>query len=247
MRCKAVVVLISFLALVSACTPNNVQNDPTIGKILDSAGMYGSFALLDNGTEQFIIHNLSAYKDSAVAPLNTFYLVPALLAVERGMIAQDSNTWPSFDATAAFQQLIVQIGRPLMLKSIDSLHYGKGIVSADMNQFWSDNSLKITPDEQLGFIKKLYFNQLYFQKRSQELVKKMILKEDNASYQLSYIVSSSTPLNNQSWVLGFIEENKHVYFFVLSTKSLKSEDLSNKNVQVLKQILLAQGFFKGRR
>jgi len=247
MRFKAVVVLISFLALVSACTPNNVQNDPSIGKILDSAGMYGSFALLDNGTEQFTIHNLSGYKDSAVAPLNTFYLVPALLAVERGFIHQDSLSWINFDSTVAYQNMIQQIGRPTILKVIDSLHYGKGIVSADMAKFWSDNSLKITPDEQLGLIKKLYFDQLYFQKRSQDLVKKMILKEDNASYKLSYIAGSSLDSNNQSWVLGYVEENKHVYFFVLSTKSLKADDLSNKNIAVLKQILLQQGFLKGRR
>jgi hypothetical protein len=58
MRLKAVV-FISLFALVLACTPNNVQTDATIGKILDSAGMYGSFALLDNGTEQFLIHNFS--------------------------------------------------------------------------------------------------------------------------------------------------------------------------------------------
>ena len=76
MRC-ATVVLIGLFAFISACTPNNVQNDASIGKILDSAGMYGSFALLDNGTEQFVIHNLAAYKDSAVAPLNTFFLIDA--------------------------------------------------------------------------------------------------------------------------------------------------------------------------
>lgn len=246
MRC-ATVVLIGLFAFISACTPNNVQNDPTIGKILDSAGLYGSFALLDNGTEQFTIHNLAAYKDSAVAPLNTFFLIPTLLGVERGMISQDTQTWKNLDSTVVYQQLIQEIGRTAILKVIDSLRYGKGIVSADMTQFWSDNSLKITPDEQLGLIKRLYFNQLYFQKRSQDIVKKMILKEDNASYKLSYISTTSSNANRQSWVLGYIEENKHVYFFVLSTKSLKSEDLPHKNIEVLKQILLQQGFLKGRR
>lgn len=246
MRFKAVI-CIGFFAFVVGCTPNNVQNDPTIGKILDSAGLYGSFALLDNGTEQFTIHNLAAYKDSAVAPFNTFFLIPTLLGVERGMMNQDTQTWKNLDSTVVYQQLIQEIGRTAILKVIDSLRYGKGIVSADMTQFWSDNSLKITPDEQLGLIKRLYFNQLYFQKRSQDIVKKMILKEDNASYKLSYISTTSSNANRQSWVLGYIEENKHVYFFVLSTKSLKSEDLPHKNIEVLKQILLQQGFLKGRR
>lgn len=243
MNLKAVV-FIGFIAFVSACTPNNVQTDAAIGKFLDSAGMYGSFALMDNGTEQFTIHNLAAYKDSAVAPLNSFFLVPALIAVEKGMITNNTSTWLNFDSTAAYQNLVAQLGRPTLLKAIDSLHYGKGIVSADMSQFWSDNSLKITPDEQLGLIKKLYFNQLYFQKRSQEIVRKMLLKEDNASYKLSYIASSS---NNQHWMIGYVEENKHVYFFVLSTKSIATESTMNKNIELLKSILLQQGFLKGKR
>jgi hypothetical protein len=100
---------------------------------------------------------------------------------------------------------------------------------------------------ELGLIKRLYFNQLYFQKRSQDIVKKMILKEDNASYKLSYISTTSSNADHQSWVLGYIEENKHVYFFVLSTKSINAEDFPNKNIEVLKQILLQQGFLKGRR
>ena len=246
MRLKAVV-FISLFAFVSACTPNNVQTDATIGKILDSAGMYGSFALLDNGTEQFMIHNLAAYKDSAISPLNSFFLVPALMASEKGIFNQNKSTLINFDSTSGYQNLIQQLGRPAILKAIDSLHYGKGVVSADMTKFWSDNSLRITPDEQLGLIKRLYFNQLYFQKRAQEIVKTMILKEDNASYKLSYVASSETNASNQSWVLGYIEENKHIYFFVLSTKSLKADDLTNKNIEVLKKILLEQGFLKGKR
>jgi beta-lactamase class D len=72
----------------------------------------------------------------------------------------------------------------------------------------------------------------------------MLIKEDNASYKLSYIAST---VNKQSWILGYIEENKHVYFFVLSTESLASDNIANKNANVLKAILLQQGFLKGRR
>jgi beta-lactamase class D len=169
------------------------------------------------------------------------------MASEKGIFNQNKSTLINLDSSSGYQNLIQQLGRPAILKAIDSLHYGKGVVSADMNKFWSDNSLRITPDEQLGFIKKLYFNQLYFQKRAQEIVKTMILKEDNASYKLSYIASSDTNVSNQSWVLGYIEENKHVYFFVLSTKSLKPDNLSNKNIDILKKILLEQGFLKGKR
>jgi beta-lactamase class D len=146
-----------------------------------------------------------------------------------------------------YQQLIQQIGRTNILQEIDSIHYGKGIVSANMDGFWKDESLLITADEQLGFIKRLYFKGLPFQKRSQELFKKMILKEQNSNYQLSYLVATDTALGNQAWVLGYIEENLHPYFFVLHTSAADGKDLKNRNVNLLKSILVKEGFFKGVR
>ena len=75
-----------FIFLVYACNPNNVKNDTAIAQLMDSAGMQGSFALLENGTEQFTIHNLSKYKDSAAAPLNTFFIIPALIGLDKGIV-----------------------------------------------------------------------------------------------------------------------------------------------------------------
>ena len=230
-----------------ACTPNNVIIDSNIVKMMDSAGMQGTFALMENGTEQFTIANLSRYKDSAYAPLNTFFIVPTLIALDKGYINHKVDKWISADSSNYYKDLIAKIGRTDLLKTIDSIHYGSGIVSANLDRFWADNSLLITPDEQLGLIKKLYFSELAFQKHSQEFYRKMIIKEDNANYKLSYILSSDTSANNAAWVVGYVEENKHPYFFVLNTNALKSDSLDQKNVQLLKQILLQQGFLKGLR
>jgi beta-lactamase class D len=151
------------------------------------------------------------------------------------------------DSSVYYQQLIQQIGRTTLLQQIDSIHYGQGIVSANMETFWKDASLVITADEQLGFIKQLYFKKLPFQKRSQELLSQMILKEENANYKLSYLASADTAQGNQAWVVGYIEENMHPYFFVLHTFATESNDLQNRNINLLKSILQKEGFFKGVR
>lgn len=239
-------VIISCLGFF-ACTPNNVIIDSNIVKMMDSAGMQGTFALMENGTEQFTIANLSRYKDSAYAPLNTFFIVPTLIGLDKGYINHKEDKWVSQDSSNYYKDLVAKIGRTDLLKTIDSIHYGRGIVSANLDKFWMDNSLIITPDEQLGLIKKLYFSELSFQKHAQEFYRKMIVKEDNANYKLSYIVSSDSTANNAAWVVGYVEENKHPYFFVLNTNALKSDSLVQKNVQLLKQILLQQGFLKGLR
>jgi beta-lactamase class D len=236
-------------ALVSAyffaCAPNNVTIDSSIVKMMDSAGVVGSFALLENGSGKFTIANLSHYKDSASSPLNSFFILPSLIALDKGIINHNQASWVSMDSTAFYQNIINQIGRQSIIKTIDSIHYGKGVVSAQLDQFWKDGSLKITADEQLGLIKRSFFKELPFQKRSQEIFKKMILKEDNSNYKLSYLTSTDSVTNN-AWVLGYEEENTHIYFFVLHTTS-KTAVASNNSVVLLKKILLQQGFLQGLR
>ena len=237
-----------FIVLVYACNPNNVKNDSAIAQLMDSAGMQGSFALLENGTEQFTIHNLSKYKDSAAAPLNTFFIIPALIGLDKGIVSHHDTLLNLNDSAELYKAVIAKIGRQQILKVLDSLHYGKGIASADSTHFWEDGSLVITPDEQLGLIKRIYFKELFFQKKSQEQLKKMILMEDNSNYRLSYITGvDTTAAKNTAWVLGYVEENQHPYFFVLNTKANTSTNLTNNNINLLKKILLQQGFLKGTR
>ena len=237
-----------FIILLYACSPNNVKNDTAIVQLMDSAGMHGSFALLENGTEQFTIHNLSKYKDSAAAPLNIFFIIPALIGLDQGIINHHDTTLNLNDSAQLYKNIIAKIGRQQILKVLDTLHYGKGIASADSTHFWEDGSLVITPDEQLGLIKRIYFKELFFQKKSQEQLKKMILMEDNSNYRLSYITGVDTTANkNEAWVLGYVEENQHPYFFVLNTNANSSVNLTDNNINLLKKILLQQGFLKGTR
>ena len=154
-----------FIVLVYACNPNNVKNDTAIAQLMDSAGMQGNFALLENGTEQFTIHNLSNYKDSAAAPLNTFFIIPVLIGLDKGIVNHHDTLLNLNDSAQLYKAIIAKIGRQQILKVLDSLHYGKGIASADSTHFWEDGSLVITPDEQLGLIKRIYFKELFFQKK----------------------------------------------------------------------------------
>ena len=234
-----------FSVVFFACAPNNVTIDSSVVKMMDSAGVVGSFALLENGTGKFTIANLSHYKDSASSPLSSFFILPTLIALDKGIINQNQASWVSMDSTPYYQNIITQLGRQEILKTIDSIKYGKGVVSANMNEFWKDGSLKITADEQLGLIKRAFFKELPFQKRSQEIFKKMILKEENSNYRLSYLHATDT-LTNNSWVMGYEEENTHIYFFILHTTS-KTAAASNNSVALLKKILLEQGFLQGLR
>jgi len=110
--------------------------------------------------------------------------------------------------------------------------------------------LKISPDEQLGFLSKLFFEQLPFQKYAQQTVANLMKKEDTSLYSLSYATGVGIDEKNNSfaWNLGWIEENRHIYFFVTFIRTPdKAANTENAVIQISKSCLRELGFFKGQK
>ena len=220
-----------------ACSTNNVTVDNSLQKYFDSAGVKGSFGFFDNGQGHFTIYNLSRYRDSAYQPAGTFDIVQALIALQTGALADTSSRIPA-------------LGKDTLRKWIDSLHYGNRDMSGPLDSFWLNNHLKITSDEQLGLIKKLYFDQLPFFNRPQKLVRAMMPVESNSNYRLVYKTGQGIKEDGQTigWVLGWVEENKHPYFFVVNLETGDTtKDLSATGLHIVKSILKSMGFFEGKK
>jgi len=116
-----------------------------------------------------------------------------------------------------------------------------------VDSFWLNNTLKVSADEQLGLMKRLYFDQLPFQKRTQQIVRDVMVQEDNTLYSLSYKTGwgFDEKGENIGWMVGWIEENKHPYFFVTLVKSPdKNIDMKTVRLNITKGILQQLGFFK---
>ncbi len=230
--------------------------------------------MFDNGQGAFKIYNLRRFTDSAYLPASTFKIVNSLIGLQTGVISnermvikwdgikrwnpdwnKDLTMEEAFQVSAVpyYQEVARRIGKDTMQFWLDSLgyaaKYGRAIIRNNIDTFWLDNSIKITADEQLGLVKRLYFDQLPFQKRVQEVVKKVMLHEDNANYKLSYKTGLAYRENGNAigWVVGWIEENKHPYPFVLQIEGAHDMDIKNIRINILKNILSQYGFFKGRK
>jgi beta-lactamase class D len=260
-----------FLLVWAGCSPNNVHVDDSLGKFFRQYQADGCFALLNNSTGNFTIYNLNRYKDSAFLPASTFKIVNALVGLQTGRITnenmvikwdsvrrpvaewnRDLNMYEAFRVSAVpyFQEVARRIGKDTMQFWLDTLAYGSKKITTKIDTFWLDNSLKITPDEQLGLVKRLYFNQLPFFRIHQETVKKAMLFENKPEYQLSYKTGwgKKENGNNLGWVVGYIEENRHPYFFVLNLESPdKNFDMAATRMKLLKDILGNLGFLQGKK
>ena len=260
------------VAVFISCSPNNVKVDNSLKKYFDENKVNGCFALMDNGTGKFTIYNLARYRDSSYLPAGTFDIVNSLIGLQTGKIINDSMIikWDSVkrsfedwnkdltmyeafrvSSVPYYQEVARRLGKDTMQRRLDTLSYGSKKITSSIDTFWLDNSLKITPDEQLGIVKMLYFDQLPFFKTYQETVKRAMLFENNANYRLGYKTGwgqwNEKTGKHVGWVLGWIEENRHPYFFVLNIESPDPAfDMPATRMKMLKDILKDQGFFESR-
>ncbi len=247
-----------------------MKQDKNLKKYFDENKVEGCFALMDNGTGKFTVHNLGRYRDSSYLPASTFKIVNSLIGLQTGKISgdsmiikwdgvkrwveewnQDLNMFDAFRASSVYyyQEVARRIGRDTMQFWLDSLKYGTKKIIGPVDSFWLNNSLKVSPDEELGLVKKLYFNQLPFFKTYQESVKRAMLLENNTNYRLGYKTGWGFRENGNAlgWVVGWIEENNHPYFFVLNIESPdKDFDMWKVRMKMLKDMLKYLGFFDGK-
>src|ERR1017187_2510178 len=193
---------LGFTIIFASCTVNNARVDNNLKKYFDSAHVDGCFSLLDNATGKITVYNMTL-DTQRILPASTFKIVNSLIGLETGKITDEkmvikwdgvkrwNEDWnkdltmeEAFKVSAVpyYQEVARRIGKDMMKKWIDSIGYGNKNISGPVDSFWLNNHLKITPDEEMGLVKKLYFGQLPFFERTQSIVRKVMLHEDNANY-----------------------------------------------------------------
>jgi beta-lactamase class D len=277
MRFLAFASLLSGLVFSSCTVNNNVKEDKSLARFFEENKVSGCFAIMNNATGQFTTYNLNRYRDSSYLPASTFKIINSLIGLQTGVISGDSmiikwdgvtreisdwnkdlSMYEAFRVSALpyYQEVARRIGKDTMSLWLDRLKYVMRSVNdtfrlrSAVDSFWIDNSVKITPDEQLGIVKRLYFNQLPFYKSYQETVKRAMLRESNTKYRMGYKTGMGYTEAGHllGWVVGWIEENNHPYFFVLNLETAdRNVEMSTFRMKILTDILDQLGFRKGEK
>jgi beta-lactamase class D len=255
--------------LINSCSVNKAKIDNNLKKYFDAKKVEGCFTMLNNIDGKVTVYNMGL-DTLRMTPASTFKIANALIGLQTGAITNENmlikwdgisrsnKDWnrnltlkEAFKVSSVpyFQEVARRIGKDTMQHWIDTLSYGNQNIQGPVDSFWLNNRLKISPDEQLGFLKKLYFDQLPFRKTVQQAVRDMMLQEDNTLYKLSYKTGWGVDEKQQNigWVAGWIEENRHVYFFVTLVKSPDPEiDMKAVRMNITKDILKELGFLQGK-
>ena len=273
--------LAALILLLPSCTQTRVKEHQEWG---DYFGRYGikdaCFIMRDNNHESIQYYNKQR-STMRFLPASTFKIFNSLVALETAIAPDDQLVikWDSIhrkpewdkdmDMREAFkvscvpyyQEIARRIGPGRMQHYLDTVKYGNMTMSGRIDTFWLNNSLQISADEQAGFLKKMYFNELPFSERSQRIVKTLMLREQTANYNLYYKTGTGEAGDKYVyWVVGFAERIQHVtedkdamnksnvrnypYFFAMNFDvpvTDASKDWTLVRVDILKQILKDYG------
>lgn len=257
---KSYLILLS-VVLCYSCTPNVAKIDNSLKQYFDDEGVAGTFAIFNNQRGVVTVYNMKM-DTLRMSPGSIFKMAETLIGVESSRLTNERSKIVSSDSslasvtlktafdednTAYFEALAKNIGLDTMRFWIDSLRYGNMEVP-QIESFWQNGELRISSDEQLGLVTRLYFDKLPFQKYAQQVLRDLMLKEDNTLYKFSYTTGSSVRDNQPvGWATGWIEENRHVYLFSCAILAKKEDSDPGKTAfDITKKILTARGFFQGK-
>jgi beta-lactamase class D len=177
---------------------------------------------------------------TAFLPASTFKILNSLISLETGVIAdeiailtwdgisrqipewnQDLNMREAFKRSAVwfYQVLARRVAYDRMQKLITQSGYGNKNIGSpnDIDRFWLEGELRITPQEQVQFLRRLYKNDLPFSKRSIAIVKDIMILEKTPEYTIRGKTGWVGLDNNQTpqigWYVGYVEKGAEVYFF----------------------------------
>jgi len=259
-----------FSLFIGSCTLNKAKINNDLKKYFDAANVEGTFTILNNQSGDITVYNMEM-DTQRFSPASTFKIVNTLIGLETGRITGENMLikWDGVERPVAdwnkdltmkeafkvssvpyYQEIARRIGKDTMQSWIDTLQYGNKNLSGPIDSFWLNSQLKISPDEQLGLMFQLYFDKLPFSNYAQQIVRDAMLQEDNTLYKLSYKTGWGTDENNKpiGWVTGWVEENRHVYFFVTFVRAEDGEiDMPKVRMDITKGILTEMGFFKGEK
>lgn len=208
-------------------------------------GFNGTFVMYDTKQNKYSIYNKEK-SIKRVSPNSTFKVPHSLIGLETGIL-KDQNTTFRWDGTVYpfeswnqdqtmtmavqnstiwyFQQLAEKIGNKREQAYLNAITYGNRNISGGLTNFWLQSSLKISPLEQVEFLKRFYNYQLPSSKHNIDIVKQILIMEQKNGATLSgktgtgweNAVINGIPING--WFIGYVEKDGNTYIFATNIEA----------------------------
>lgn len=248
---------LSCLTLTLWQQPMQASNPPKIAQQIDFSRHFkeldveGSILIYDLKSDRTYQYN-EQRNTTPFLPLSTFKILNSLISLETGVIPDEIAvlTWDGIEREFPqwnrdlnmreaikvsgiwfYQVLARKVGHERMQKWVAQAGYGNKNIGPeeDIDKFWLEGELRITPQEQIAFLRRFYHNELPFSQRSLSLVKDILVVEKTPEYTIrgkTGWMPGTTP--EIGWYVGYLERDENVYFFAVNIEIRKEGDTANR-------------------
>jgi beta-lactamase class D len=234
-------------------------------KYFKDYNVLGSIAIYDNAHKKWIFSDSAdVYKEAL--PASSFKIINFLIALETGVVKdenevikwngqmdtarygyrpeiyRDMTVQEAFSESAVwvFLDLAKKIGRTNYQYYLKICKYGNQNLSEPGDDFWNFGYLGISPVNQVDFLKNLYFGKLPFSKRNIDIVKRVMITEQNADYTIRAKTGWTREGGiNTGWWVGDVENKQGVFFFatrIFQDRKFNSPDFGPCRKEITKSI-----------
>ncbi len=186
----------SFALLLALAVPA-AGKDSTRDLSAHFPGFRATLVVRDVAAGETLRHD-PARAAARTAPCSTFKIPNSVIGLETGVLAdastafrwdgqkRDIEAWNrDHDLRSAiresvvwyYQELARRVGSDRMGQWLATLRYGNEDMSGGLDRFWLGSSLRISPDEQVDFLERLFTGRLPVSPRTLSIVKEILVRE----------------------------------------------------------------------
>jgi beta-lactamase class D len=240
--------------LVTPINRSNASQAVDFQRHFRELGVQGAILIYDAKNKRTYQHNPQR-NATAFLPASTFKILNSLISLETKVITDENTvlTWDGIPRTVPewnrdlsmkeaikisavwfYQILARRIGHARMQKWVTQVGYGNQDIGRknDIDRFWLEGKLRITPQQQIKFLRRLQQNDLPFSKRSLSIVKNMLVNEQTLDYTLrgkTGLAGLEGGIQPQiGWYVGYLEQNDNTYFFATNIDIRNKKDRANR-------------------
>ena len=157
-------------------------------------GREGCFVLYDAHEDAYLRYNPQGCAQR-FSPCSTFKIASTLIALDTGVVSgpEFSLKWDGVKRPIApwnqdhtlrsaiqhsvvwfFQDVARRIGPERMAECVRKFDYGNGDISGGTTNFWLNSSLRLSADEQVRFLRRLWADQLSVSEEAQRLTRELL-------------------------------------------------------------------------
>lgn len=230
--------------------------------LLNERGLRGAFIARGVGDSAVVVASPELV-DEPFVPASTFKIPNSLIGLETGVITDEGFTLPwdgeerqyaawnrDHDLSSALEESVVwyyqevarQIGYERMNEWVTRLDYGNADIGSEVDTFWLEGPLVITPREQLEFLEGLTSGRLGVSDRSVDILRRVMPSRPAEGATLR--AKTGTALQGpgcHAWLVGWVEAEGEITSHFALLLLCEPDDVPSRTMrwELVEQLLAA--------